>query len=165
MSVIKVVVVDDSAVVRQVISGVLSKDRSIRVTAAVADPLFAIQRMHQEWPDVIVLDLEMPRMDGITFLKKIMAERPTPVVICSSLTVKGAATTMQALASGAVSIVAKPKAGMKNFLLDASADLVEAVKPAAGAQLRNLQLGAAPASAGPVASPRALTDHVVAIGT
>ena len=109
MAIIKVIVVDDSAVVRQVISGVLSKDRSIHVTAAVADPVFAIQRMQADWPDVIVLDLEMPRMDGITFLKKIMSERPTPVVICSSLTLKGAAATMQALSAGAVAIVAKPK--------------------------------------------------------
>jgi two-component system chemotaxis response regulator CheB len=162
---IKVVVVDDSAVVRQVISGVLSKERSIHVTAAVADPLFAMQRMQADWPDVIVLDLEMPRMDGITFLKKIMAERPTPVVICSSLTVKGAATTMQALASGAVAIVAKPKAGMKNFLVDASADLVEAVKAAAGAQLRNLRPRVATTPAEPVTSPKASADHLVAIGT
>ena len=81
MATIKVMIVDDSAVVRQVISGVLSQDRSIQVIAAVADPIFAIQRMHLEWPDVIVLDVEMPRMDGITFLKKVMSERPTPVVI------------------------------------------------------------------------------------
>jgi two-component system, chemotaxis family, protein-glutamate methylesterase/glutaminase len=165
VSVTKVMVVDDSAVVRQVISGVLSKERSLRVTAAVADPLFAMQRMHRDWPDVIVLDLEMPRMDGITFLKKVMAERPTPVVICSSLTVKGAATTMQALAAGAVAIVAKPKAGMKNFLLDASADLVEAVKAASTAQLRNLRPGAAQEATLPAMSPQAALEHVVAIGT
>src|SRR5271166_5951953 len=87
MAIAKVMVVDDSAVARQVISSVLSKERSINVIAAVADPLFAMQRMQRDWPDVIVLDVEMPRMDGITFLKKIMSERPTPVVICSSLTV------------------------------------------------------------------------------
>jgi two-component system chemotaxis response regulator CheB len=165
MSVTKVIVVDDSAVVRQVISDVLSRERSIRVTAAVADPLFAMQRMHQDWPDVIVLDLEMPRMDGITFLKKVMQERPTPVVICSSLTVHGAATTMQALAAGAVAIVAKPKAGIKNFLLDASADLVEAVKAAAHAQLRNLGRGVVQHKILPVMSPQAASEHVVAIGT
>ena len=82
---INVLIVDDSAVVRQVVAAVLSKERSINVTAAVADPIFAMQRMRMHWPDVIVLDVEMPRMDGITFLKKIMAERPTPVVICSTL--------------------------------------------------------------------------------
>jgi two-component system chemotaxis response regulator CheB len=164
MSVTKVMVVDDSAVVRQVISGVLSKEHSIRVTAAVADPLFAMQRMHVDWPDVIVLDLEMPRMDGITFLKKVMAERPTPIVICSSLTVKGAATTMQALAAGAVAIVAKPKAGMKSFIGDASSDLVEAVKAASNAQVRNLHPGAVPEAALPAMSAQAATDRVVAIG-
>ena len=164
MTIIKVMVVDDSAVVRQVISGVLSKDRSIQVTAAVADPVFAMNRMHVDWPDVIVLDLEMPRMDGITFLKKVMAERPTPVVICSSLTVKGAAATMQALAAGAVAIVAKPKVGVRNFLLDASADLVEAVKTAALANARNLRLGEAAEVAAPATS-KPNTEHIVAIGT
>ena len=165
MAVIKVIVVDDSAVVRQVISGVLSKDRSIHVTAAVADPVFAIQRMQADWPDVIVLDLEMPRMDGITFLKKIMSERPTPVVICSSLTLKGAAATMQALSAGAVAIVAKPKVGIRNFLLDDSADLVEVVKAAAHANTRNLRLGAASGSAEQGMPTKPRPEHVVAIGT
>ena len=165
MAIIKVIVVDDSAVVRQVISGVLSKDRSIHVTAAVADPVFAIQRMQADWPDVIVLDLEMPRMDGITFLKKIMSERPTPVVICSSLTLKGAAATMQALSAGAVAIVAKPKVGIRNFLLDDSADLVEVVKAAAHANTRNLRLGAASGSAEQGMPTKPRPEHVVAIGT
>src|SRR6267142_1055741 len=165
----KVMVVDDSAVVRQVISGALAKERSIEVLASVADPIFAMQRMRANWPDVIVLDLEMPRMDGITFLRKIMSERPTPVVICSSLTVAGAETTMQALAAGAVTIVTKPKVGVRNFLLDASADLVEAVKAASRANLRNLR----PRPAATIAegtSPPALalketTERVVALGT
>src|SRR5258706_8083041 len=109
MDKIKVMVVEDSAVVRQVISGALSREKSIEVLAAVADPIFAMQRMRTRWPDVIVLDVEMPRMDGITFLRKIMTERPTPVVICSTLTVAGAETTMQALAAGAVTIATKPK--------------------------------------------------------
>src|SRR5260221_5345185 len=136
---IKVMVVDDSAVVRQVISGALARERSIEVLAAVADPIFAMQRMRTHWPDVIVLDVEMPRMDGITFLRRIMTERPSPVVICSTLTVAGAETTMQALAAGAVTIVTKPKIGVRNFLLDASADLVEAVKVASRANVRNLR--------------------------
>lgn len=164
-AVIKVLVVDDSAVARQVISGVLSQDRSIQVIAAVADPFFAMQRMQVEWPDVIVLDVEMPRMDGITFLKKIMSERPTAVVICSSLTVKGAATTLQALNAGAVAIVAKPKLGVRNFLLDASADLVEAVRAAANANLRNLRPGKAAPLTEPIAALKASAEQVVAIGT
>jgi two-component system chemotaxis response regulator CheB len=166
---IKVMVVDDSAVVRQVISGVLAKDRSIEVLAAVADPIFATQRMRTNWPDVIVLDVEMPRMDGITFLRKIMSERPTPVVICSSLTVAGAETTMQALSAGAVSIVAKPRIGVRDFLLDASADLVEAVKDASRANVRNLRPAAAAElvehATPSVAALGKTTERVVALGT
>ncbi|MBJ7545766.1 response regulator, partial [Pseudomonas sp. OA3] len=109
MKPIKVMIVDDSAVVRQVLASVLAADPAIEVLGTAADPLFALSKMEREWPDVIVLDVEMPRMDGITFLKKLMAERPTPVVICSTLTEKGASTTMQALAAGAVSIVTKPQ--------------------------------------------------------
>ena len=162
-------VVDDSAVVRQVICATLARERSIEVLAAVADPIFAMQRMRSSWPDVIVLDVEMPRMDGITFLRKIMSERPTPVVICSSLTVAGAETTMEALAAGAVTVVSKPKAGVRNFLLDASADLVEAVKAAARANVRNLgprppAAAALPAQAAAVAL-RETTERVVALGT
>lgn len=91
MSRIKVMVVDDSAVVRQVVASLLSADPDIEVIAAVADPILAIARMKVQWPDVIVLDIEMPRMDGITFLKKVMAEKPTPVVICSTLVEAGGA--------------------------------------------------------------------------
>ena len=166
MNKIKVMVVDDSAVVRQVISGALARERSIEVLAAVADPIFAMQRMRSNWPDVIVLDVEMPRMDGITFLKKIMSERPTPVVICSTLTSAGAETTMQALAAGAVTIVTKPKIGVRNFLLDASADLVEAVKVACRANMRNLRPAAlAERAAPPAAALKETTERVVALGT
>ena len=165
MATIKVMIVDDSAVVRQVISGVLSQDRSIQVIAAVADPIFAMQRMHMDWPDVIVLDVEMPRMDGITFLKKVMSERPTPVVICSSLTVSGAGATMQALAAGAVAIVAKPKIGVRNFLIDASAQLLEAVNAAARANVNNLRPRASAAVARPARAIKDTADRVVAIGT
>jgi len=156
-------------VVRQVISGALARERSIEVLAAVADPIFAMQRMRSNWPDVIVLDVEMPRMDGITFLRKIMSERPTPVVICSTLTVAGAETTMQALAAGAVTIVTKPKIGVRNFLLDASADLVEAVKVASRANVRNLRpRSAITIAAGTLPPSLALketTERVVALGT
>jgi two-component system chemotaxis response regulator CheB len=169
MQKIGVTVVDDSAVVRQVISDTLARERSIEVLAAVADPIFAMQRMRARWPDVIVLDVEMPRMDGITFLKKIMAERPTPVVICSTLTVAGAETTMQALAAGAVTIVAKPRTGVRNFLLDASADLVDAVRAAARANVRNLRPRSPAEVAGvaqaPAAGLRETTERVVALGT
>jgi two-component system, chemotaxis family, protein-glutamate methylesterase/glutaminase len=170
-----VLIVDDSAVVRQVITAVLSKDRMIEVIGAVADPIFAMQRMKMQWPDVIVLDIEMPRMDGVTFLKKIMAERPTPVVVCSTLTTRGAETTMQALSAGAVTAVAKPKIGAREFLLEASASLIVAVKSAANANVRNLRPAVVPnaapegvsesQSAGLFEAMRETTEHVVAIGT
>ena len=136
---IKVIVVDDSAVVRQVVTALLEADPDIKVLAAVADPILAMSRMATQWPDVIVLDIEMPRMDGITFLKKIMAERPTPVVICSTLTEKGAQTSLAALSAGAVSIITKPKLGLKQFLNEASDDLISAVKAAARANVSRLQ--------------------------
>jgi two-component system chemotaxis response regulator CheB len=159
MSSIKVMIVDDSAVVRQVLSDCLGADPSIEVLCAVADPLLAIERMKTRWPDVLVLDVEMPRMDGITFLKKIMGERPTPVVICSTLTEKGARTTMDALAAGAVAIVTKPKVGLKQFLSDASEDLVAAVKAAARANVKRL---VARAEAPPVPTPKLSADAILA---
>jgi two-component system chemotaxis response regulator CheB len=169
---IKVLVVDDSAVVRQAVSEVLSRDRSIELLAAVADPVFAMQRMRAQWPDVIVLDIEMPRMDGLTFLRKLMAERPTPVVVCSSLTTTGAATTMQALSAGAVAVVPKPRLGVRAFLLDASASLLGAVRSAAHANVRNLgpaalqALPAVPDPSSQDAAPlRETSETVVAVGT
>ncbi|PIA67262.1 protein-glutamate methylesterase/protein-glutamine glutaminase [Pseudomonas sediminis] len=174
MKPIKVMIVDDSAVVRQVLASVLAADPAIEVLGTAADPLFALSKMEREWPDVIVLDVEMPRMDGITFLKKLMAERPTPVVICSTLTEKGASTTMQALAAGAVSIVTKPQVNLSKFLVNASDDLLVAVKAAARANMRQLaksktpvqpKLGAdAVIPAGQPAMART-TERVVAIGT
>ncbi len=177
MSRIKVFVVDDSAVVRQVVTGLLADDPGIEVLGSASDPLFAMERMQASWPDVIVLDVEMPRMDGITFLKKLMAERPTAVVICSTLTEKGAETTMQALAAGAVCIVTKPKIGLKQFLEQSSVELISAIKAAASANLRRLGRVAASPHASPKLSADAIlapshgaalaqtTDTVIAIGT
>jgi two-component system chemotaxis response regulator CheB len=179
MKTINVMVVDDSAVVRKVVGAMLESAPGIHLLHAVSDPLLAIERMKQQWPDVIVLDVEMPRMDGITFLKKIMAERPTPVVICSTLTDKGAETTMAALAAGAVAIITKPKLGLKEFLNESAHELVMAVRAASQANPRRLAARAplpapARASADAVLAPapahetRALlrtTERVVAIGT
>ncbi|MFZ6687764.1 protein-glutamate methylesterase/protein-glutamine glutaminase [Undibacterium sp. SXout11W] len=131
--------VDDSAVVRQVLSAVLSKDPDIEVIASASDPIFAMDKMNQRWPDVVVLDVEMPRMDGITFLKKLMSVRPTPVIICSTLTEKGASTSMQAMAAGAVGIVTKPKAGLKGFLEQDAGEIIQAVKAAASADMRRVK--------------------------
>lgn len=177
---IKVMIVDDSALVRQVISQALAADSGIEVIATAQDPVFALTKMKANWPDVLVIDIEMPRMDGITFLKKVMAERPTPTVVCSSLAEQGAQATLEALSAGAVAIITKPKIGLKNFLEDASNDIVRAVRSAARANLRALRAGA---GAGAVAPPspklsadamlgpatnKALvstTDKVIAIGT
>ena len=164
-------VVDDSAVVRQVVTGLLAADPEIEVIAAVADPILAIARMKVQWPDVIVLDIEMPRMDGITFLKKVMAEKPTPVVICSTLVEAGAQTSMAALAAGAVAIITKPKVGLKQFLEDASEDVVSAVKAAAHANVKMLRATAKHTA--DVIMPAAdkhsamiqTTERVVALGT
>ena len=174
---IKVFVVDDSAVVRQVMTSLLSADPAIELVGTAPDPLFALEKMQSNWPDVITLDIEMPRMDGITFLKKIMRERPTAVVVCSTLTERGAETTMQALSAGAVSIITKPKIGLKNFLQDAADDLLFAIKSAAVANLKALKGGAAPAppvpkllvdAMLPATGQKAMaqtTDRIVAVGT
>jgi two-component system chemotaxis response regulator CheB len=138
MKKINVLIVDDSAVVRQVLSAKLAENARINVLDVAADPIYALEKMQKHWPDVIVLDVEMPRMDGISFLRKIMAERPTPVVICSTLTEKGAETSLQALAAGAVSIVTKPKMGLKKFLEDSGSDIVSAVIGASQARLNRL---------------------------
>jgi two-component system chemotaxis response regulator CheB len=135
---IKVMIIDDSAVVRQVLQSLLDQEPDIQVIAVASDPIFALDKMRKNWPDVIVLDIEMPRMDGITFLNKIMAEHPTPVVICSSFTEKGAIATMQALAAGAVEIISKPKIGLKDFLLDSSNELANSVRAAMLANIKNL---------------------------
>jgi len=136
---VSVFVVDDSAVVRQVLAELLQRDPEIDVIGVAADPVYAAAKMQNRWPDVIVLDVEMPRMDGITYLRKIMAERPTPVVICSTLTVEGAATTMDALAAGAFTVVAKPTIGLKQFLHDSAHELIAAVKSAASIDARKLR--------------------------
>ena len=155
MKKIKVFLVDDSAVVRQVLQAILEQEPDIHVIGAASDPIFAMNKFAREWPDVIVLDVEMPRMDGITFLKKIMVEHPTPVVICSSLTEKGAETTLQALAAGAVEVITKPKVGLKNFLLESSNELVAAVRAAAQANVKCQVRVGAPLSPVAVMTPNA----------
>jgi two-component system chemotaxis response regulator CheB len=179
---IRVLIVDDSAVVRQVLTAVLDRDPRITVIGTAADPIYAMRAMNEDWPDVVVLDVEMPRMDGITFLKKLMSVRPTPVVVCSTLTEAGAATTMQAMAAGAVAVVTKPKAGLKSFLESDEGNLVQSVRAAAACDMRRVRSMSAVArpAAGPVptqhrsvaepmrGSGTALsttTDRIVAIGT
>jgi two-component system chemotaxis response regulator CheB len=106
---IRVLIVDDSAIMRQTLCDVLSSDPEIEIIATASDPFVAADRIADEVPDVITLDIEMPRMDGLTFLKKIMSQHPIPVVICSSLAEEGAQSTFKALEYGAVEIVTKPR--------------------------------------------------------
>lgn len=172
---INVLVVDDSAVVRQVLQGILNEAPDIKVCAVASDPIFARQHMEKKWPDVIVLDMEMPRMDGLTFLRQIMSERPTPIVICSSLAEKGAELTVQALAAGAVDVVTKPQLGVKDFLLDAKQNFWQIIRAAAAAQPRPRRVAASGTTraetAAPTVTPKDIvhlartTDSLVAIGT
>jgi two-component system chemotaxis response regulator CheB len=128
---IRVLVVDDSAIVRQTMKEVLESDPDIAVIATAADPYIAVERIKKEVPDVITLDIEMPRMDGLTFLEKLMAQRPLPVVICSSLTQHGSAAGIAALEKGAVEVIAKPKMDTRQFLEESRIRICDAVKAAA----------------------------------
>ncbi|MFZ5774576.1 MAG: protein-glutamate methylesterase/protein-glutamine glutaminase [Thermodesulfobacteriota bacterium] len=135
---IRVLIVDDSAVVRQALTDTLQSDPGIDVMGAARDPFVAADYIAKEVPDVIVLDVEMPRMDGITFLHKIMTQHPIPVVICSTLTEKGAETTIKALEYGAVDIITKPKLGTKQFIEESRIRICDAVKAAAKVRVRHL---------------------------
>ena len=128
---IRVLVVDDSATVRQTLKDILESDPDIEVMATAGDPFMAVERIRDETPDVISLDVEMPRMDGITFLQRIMSQHPIPVVICSTLTEKGSETALAALEKGAVEIITKPKLGTKQFFQESAIQICDVVKSAA----------------------------------
>lgn len=131
MKKIRVLIVDDSAVVRQTLEDILNSSPDIEVMGTASDPYVAAQRLKQEVPDVITLDIEMPRMDGLTFLEKLMKQHPIPVVICSSVADNGTAAALKALELGAVEVIAKPKVGTKKFLEESSIRLIDKVKAAA----------------------------------
>jgi two-component system chemotaxis response regulator CheB len=131
-----VLIVDDSAMVRQVMQNVLESDPEIEVMGSASDPFVAAKKMECDIPDVITLDVEMPRMDGITFLRKIMTQHPIPVVICSTLTEKGSELTLRALDYGAIEIITKPKLGTKKFFEESKVKIIDAVKAAAKADLQ-----------------------------
>jgi len=133
---IRVLIVDDSAVVRQTLSEVLSSDPEIEVIATAGDPFVAAERIRDQVPDVMTLDIEMPRMDGLTFLKKLMAQHPIPVVICSSLAEEGTQSGLKALEYGAVDIITKPRMGTKQFIEESCITICQTVKAAARARLR-----------------------------
>ena len=152
---IKVYVVDDSAVVRQTLMHLLSGDPEIALMGSAPNPLIAGPAIRKMRPDVLLLDIEMPGMDGLTFLRQLMAESPIPTVICSTLTSHGSAVALEALAAGAVAVVAKPRLGLKQFLEDSRRELVSTLKIAARSRPR-----AAPAAGG--AGPR-LASHLPAL--
>lgn len=132
---IKVLIVDDSASVRQTLAEIVESDPELTVMATAVDPYVAAERIRREVPDVIILDIEMPRMDGITFLRKIMAQRPIPVVICSGLTEAGSAAMMAALEAGAVDVITKPRVDTAHSLQESRMRICDAVKAAAQARL------------------------------
>ena len=136
---LNVLVVDDSAIVRQVLVAVLSEKRGFRVTVA-ADPIIAMEKMKKFPPHVILLDLEMPRMDGMTFLEKIMSENPVPVVVCSGLTGPRTEEAIRALEFGAVDIITKPKIGLRGFLEESALLLEDTVRGAATARVNKFRM-------------------------
>ncbi|MFT3867989.1 MAG: chemotaxis response regulator protein-glutamate methylesterase [Nibricoccus sp.] len=136
---IKVLIVDDSAVVRQTLSDILGTDPEIAVLGAAGDPYQAVELMKAQRPDVIVLDIEMPRMDGLTFLQKIMEQHPIPVIICSTLAMAGAPAALRALELGAVDVITKPNLGTQEFLLESRITICDAVKAASHVPVHRLQ--------------------------
>ncbi len=153
---VRVLLVDDSSVVRQTLSEILSSEPGVEVMATAPDPFIAAEKLRKEVPDVILLDVEMPRMDGITFLHKIMSQHPIPVVICSSLTQAGAETTLRALEYGAVEIILKPRIGAKQFLEESKVRICDAVKAAAMAKVKPI------ASRALAVAPKLSADAVIA---
>ncbi len=168
---LQVLVVDDSAMVRQVMQALLGTDHRINVRAA-ADPLIAWAKMQKEPPDVVITDLEMPRMDGLTFIRKIMLEMPTPVVVCSGLAARGTELALRALEEGAVEVITKPKVGVREFLHESAVILLDAVWSASQAQVRpRPRLAAVPRLTADAVLPRKKKPHaagapngVIAVG-
>ncbi len=148
-------VVDDSAVVRQVMQAVLETDPQIKVSVA-ADPIIAFAKIEKEKPDVVITDLVMPRMDGLTFLRKLMAEKPLPVVVCSEVAHRRTQDAISALELGAVEVIKKPKLGVRGFLEESKVMLHDVVRSAAQARLLPLTL--------PIPAPRNTADAVLTLG-
>ena len=168
---VRLLIVDDSAVVRQVLKDLLSEDPEISIMGVAANPFIAAEKISEEIPDVIILDIEMPRMDGLTFLEKVMSQHPIPVVICSSLVSDGCETSMRALELGAVDIIAKPQVGTKQFFEESRLRICDIVKAAARAKLhRPVNLERLKKNNADVILPRAklatvkTTEKVIVVG-
>ena len=160
----KVLIVDDSSLMRQLLTQILSSDPELEVIGTAGDPLIAREKIKALHPDVLTLDIEMPRMDGLTFLEKLMRGHPMPVVMISSLTEHGAETTLRALSLGAVDYIAKPKLDVSNGTLEQSNDIVSKVKAAAKAKVRGGNARGATAASLPAGYHITATHKVVAIG-
>ncbi len=135
---VRVLIVDDSALMRQTLKTVLSTDPDVEVIATAPDPIIAAKKMEKDMPDVLMLDIEMPRMDGLTFLQKIMSEHPIPVVICSALTEEGSEVSLKAMEYGAIEIIQKPRERTKEFLEEYSVRICDIVKAAAVARAKKV---------------------------
>ncbi|OFY84233.1 MAG: chemotaxis response regulator protein-glutamate methylesterase [Bacteroidetes bacterium RIFCSPLOWO2_12_FULL_35_15] len=140
MKKIRVLIIDDSAIVRQTLQSILESDPEIEVMGTASDPFIAVIKIKEELPDVITLDVEMPRMDGLTFLQKIMSQHPIPVVVVSTLTTVGSETAMKALEYGAVEVIAKPKVNTKEALSESKIQLCDAVKAASLAKIKRKKI-------------------------
>jgi len=170
----RVVVVDDSALVRSLLAEIINRQHDMQCVGAASDPLVAREMIRELNPDVITLDVEMPRMDGLEFLSRLMRLRPMPVVMVSTLTEQGAEITLRALEMGAIDFVAKPRIGVSHGLNELAGDIVDKIRVAAAAQVRRLAAPApvaatpaahAPASARPAAPlPRVSTEKIICIG-
>ncbi len=168
---IRVMIVDDSAVVRQCLTEIINSDPEMEVMAAAMDPFAAAEKMRHEIPDVIVLDVEMPRMDGLTFLRKLMAQHPIPVVVCSSLVAEKSATYIEAMTAGAVDVICKPEVAVKSFLSDSHRLIIDTVKAASRARVHALRKVESKHSADVILAPpeqdtamARTTEKIVAVG-
>jgi two-component system chemotaxis response regulator CheB len=173
---IKVLIVDDSALVRQILVEILKTAKDMEVVGTASDPFMARERIKETNPDVLTLDVEMPRMDGLTFLANLMRLRPMPVVMVSSLTDRGAETTFKALELGAVDFVSKPKIDVAGTLRDFSEEILDKIRIAAGARVVARSAPSTPANVPPKHSADAIlpassvsrmlrtTDRIIAVG-
>ncbi len=165
MSKLKVFIVDDSATVRRVFTDMLDGKQGINVIGSAMNPILAWRKMEKDWPDVIISDIEMPEMNGIDFLKKVMTEHPTPVIICSGYAEKVGESTMNAMASGAVEVIHKPAHGIKEFLQESSASIFRAIKAASSANLSRLKVRRQIASQPKEVVGKNTADAVVAVSS